>query len=182
MEAEANKLGDLLRNADGYPDPFRRQLQQMVRDYAAAVLEGWEEVARGGEGIEARDSFDRLWLLYISYDPRTMRESAIFSEGLARLSELREQRRIRLLRVKQSVPGLLWFVLLFGDVVSVSAALFFGLRNARAQVALTAMIAVMFSLTLLVVFSLDRPFIGGIRVIPEAYQRQLEEADRFLGR
>ncbi len=180
VEGEANKLGDILRNAEGYPDPFGREVQQQAHDYARAVVAEWEEVGRGGEGIRAREAFDRLWLLYQRYDPRTARENALYAEGLDRLSELREQRRLRLLHVKQSVPGLLWFVLLVGGFVTVGSALFFGLRNLRAQVALTAMLAVIISLALLVVFAFDHPFITDIRVTPEAFVRQIEEAERFM--
>ncbi len=180
VEGESNKIGDLLRNVEGFPESFDRKMQLQIRDYSAAVVADWNETALGGPGVKSRDAFDSLWLLYQSYEPANPREEAIFSEGLTRLSELREQRRLRLLRDKAPVPAALWFVLVIGAVSSVGSTLFFGLRNIRAQIALTAMMAVMINLTLLVIFVFEHPFFGDICIDPEPFLRQIEEAERFL--
>lgn len=180
VEGEANKLGDLVRNASGYDGPFRLAVQSGVRDYADAVVQEWETVSRGGQDPRASAAIDKLWAVYVSHVPTDEREKALFSEGLSRLSELREQRRLRLLRVETSVPGLLWFVLLTGEVLTVGSTLFFGLKSVRTQAVLTSMVAVMISLSLLVIAAFDHPFIGDVRVNSHAFVEQIAEADRFM--
>ncbi|MBI2863708.1 MAG: DUF4239 domain-containing protein [Chloroflexi bacterium] len=151
----------------------------------APTLRRWSEdefpaLARGNESERASAAFDELYLAYHSFEPKTQRESGIFGDGLDRLSEIREQRRLRLEKVSDGIPGVLWFALLAGAAVTIASTYFLGSKTVHSQMALTAMFAGIIALSLVVIFAFDLPFLGGDRLSSAPFQTQAQEATRFL--
>ena len=74
-----------------------------------------------------------------------------------------------------AVPGVLWFVLLAGAVLTIGFTLFFGAENLRAQALMTAILSLLIFSGLLVIVAVDQPYAGPVRLQPEALLAVLEE-------
>jgi hypothetical protein len=62
------------------------------------------------------------------------------------------------------VPGILWFVLIAGGLITLGYPAFFGSTNLLAQVLMTAALAVLVAIALLLGIVFDHPFTGDVQV------------------
>src|SRR5260370_981252 len=88
----------------------------------------------------------------------------LYCEGLRCLNNLAQYRRMRIFDGNDTVPPVIWFVLLVGGVFAVSYAFFFGMKNIRAQYLITTTLTVTVTSILYLVYVLDHPFTGTSRV------------------
>lgn len=170
-ETEANELGDLHQLAYGLPEPFRGQIQAAALAYADVVIrDEWPMMARGRESTEAWRLLGEIWTPVWQFTPANPREEALYGEVLERLDELSDARRMRLLASRSQVPRLIWGILIGGGVVTVLFTYFFGLKNFRAQLAMTALYVVSIGFVLFLVAAIDNPYTGSVSIAPEALE------------
>jgi hypothetical protein len=184
-EREANSIGDLYRVAEGLPDAVRTPLQEQAIAYARSVtFEEWPLLRRGGESANSRASIEAIWSLARRFEPTGPREEALYAKLLDEVQELNDARRLRLLSSRTGTPPLIWVVLVGGGVVTVLFTYFFGLKNFRAQIAMTALYVASIGFVLFLVAAIDHPYSGAVSITPEAMElvisriEQLEAARR----
>src|SRR5437588_11182199 len=73
-----------------------------------------------------------------------------------------------------AVPSVIWLVLLVGGAITVSYALFFGMKNIKAQYMITAALTVTITLILFLIYVLDHPFTGTSKVSVEPLKQVME--------
>ena len=176
---EANDLADVFWLARGLPEPEGPRLQELARSYATVVAEEeWPLMARGdGCSAEAWALIDemRLGMQNLGVDARS--DQVLFERGLERIDALAEARRMRMVEAEEGIPAVLWAVLVFGGIITVSFTYLFGSENTWSSHRLmVAAVAGLIALVLFTVGSLEYPFSGGTRVGPEAFELVL---DRF---
>ena len=66
-----------------------------------------------------------------------------------------------------TVPGVIWFVLFGGAVLTVCFTFFFGTENLLAQAVMTGALSVLIFSAPFVVVAIDRPFAGSVKVTPD---------------
>jgi uncharacterized membrane protein len=115
---------------------------------------------------EMRDTIMRL-------DPTTNAQQVLYYQGLERIHDLADARRERLLDAKEGIPAILWVVLLVGGVVVVGFTYLFGLENNTTHMLMVAALALIISLVLFTVATLNHPFKGDVRVGPDAFEQVL---------
>ena len=71
---------------------------------------------------------------------------------------------MRIFAGNDTVPPVIWLVLLVGGVLAVSYTFFFGMKNIRAQYLITTTLTVTVTSILFLVYVLDHPFTGTSRV------------------
>ncbi len=70
LEAEANDLTDLYRDAETFPDDIRRELETQLRTYARLVVEKeWPAMAEHKSSPEVWDAYTQLWRTYYQLQP-----------------------------------------------------------------------------------------------------------------
>ena len=74
---------------------------------------------------------------------------------------------------RTGIEPLLWFVLIVGGLCVVSFTIFFGAENLKAQLAMACMLALLISLILFTILSLDFPFTGSVSISPEPFKMVL---------
>lgn len=168
---EAGVLGDVIRDAGLFPDPERTELQAELLEYTNAVIdEEWPAMAAGGSSQHVSDTLNRIFESFSRIEPTTQREANIHAEMLSRLNDLSDHRRLRLLSADNKVPALMWLMLLTGGLITVGFSYFLGVENDRSHVLMTAALAAMIGITLYLIFALDHPFSGAVRVEPDAFR------------
>jgi hypothetical protein len=179
VEAEANALAEIFWLAHQLPEPEGRELQELARSYAEEVVdEEWPLMAQGqtplvedaGEVAPGWVIIDDIRASLQGYEPRAVAEQELYAEGLDQVQRLADARRTRLVVAEESIPTVLWVVLIVGGIVVVGFAYLFGLENTGAQALMVVALAGVIALVLFTIAAMDHPFIGGARIGPEAFE------------
>jgi uncharacterized protein (DUF983 family) len=185
VETEANALAEIFWLAHQLPEPEGRELQELCRSYAEEVVNvGWPLMEQGRTpSLERSQETSRAWVLIDDiratiqgYEPRTAAGEQLYAEGLDQVQRLADARRTRLVAAEDSLPTVLWVVLIVGGIVVVGFAYLFGMENTVAHALMVVALAGVIALVLFTIAALDHPFSGGARVGPEAFELVL---DRF---
>ena len=177
VHSEANELADIFWLAHRFPEPEGRQIQELARSYARVVVdEEWPL-------MEQRRSSPRAWVLLDEMlasvqdlEVRTQADQVLFDQGLEEVQQLGDVRRMRLLEAEESLPAILWVVLIVGGIVTVGFTYLFGMENTQAHRLMVASLAGVIALVIFTIGTLEGPFSGGARIGPEAFELVL---DRF---
>jgi Protein of unknown function (DUF4239) len=171
---EANQIGDLSRLAKAFPADVEAQLRKRLIAYTDAVLQKeWPAMAQDKHTPEAWQALDELWGAYRNLSPPPGRE-AVYAASLARLTELSDNHRLRLLASQDKIPAMMWALLWLGATVTIFFSYFFRLEHRRAQYVMTAAVAGLITFILLLIIELSHPFAGGVHVSPEAFMQEAE--------
>lgn len=89
---------------------------------------------------------------------------------------LASDRSERILNARQRIPTLLWCALIFGGAVSTLLTCFMRLENGRDHAILVGAVAILLSLLMYVIFTLDHPF-GPIGVTSQPFSHAVKVFD-----
>jgi hypothetical protein len=181
VTTEANALGDMSRMAEGLPTEQRAQVLTALRDYAQLVSDDeWPALAKGNASDKTTDNLNKLWKNYVmDQKPQTLQEAAVYNESLRRLNELSDTRRLRINASRDTVPAMLWILLIGGGATTVAFTFFFGVSDMKAQFLMVAALTGEIAFILLLLVVLDNPFRGDLAVSADPIK---EQADHIGGR
>jgi len=165
LQMEASEALDIFHTAAAFPDSPKKIIQQGVRDYLAVVYK--DEVPKMAEGdlqLYSGGAHNNLRVLFSQVDANSIPNRELYGESLRCLNNLAQYRRMRIFAGNDTVPPVIWLVLLVGGVLAVSYTFFFGMKNIRAQYLITTTLTVTVTSILFLVFVLDHPFTGTSRV------------------
>lgn len=175
-DREGNELAGVYWLADRFPEPERRQIQDLAHSYAQVVVdEEWPMMEDGQASPQAWALMDRIRESIYGFEPGTSAEQVLYDQSLTRMDELADARRIRLLDVNFIVPTILWVNLIIGGVITVGFTYLFGLENTWPHVLMVAALAVLITCVLFTIYTLDYPFSREEpRVNPDAMELDLQ--------
>ncbi len=168
---EANELAEIVWLAHQFTEPQRPQIQERTRSYAQVVVEEeWPLMAEGRSSPRAWALLDEIRGALKGFEPRTQAGQVHYQEGLDRIHDLADARRMRLAEVSEGIPAILWVVLGVGGLVTVNFTYLFGLENTWSHRLMVAALAELIALVLFTIAALDYPFSGGARIGPGAFK------------
>jgi hypothetical protein len=171
---EANLYGDIYRDSVGLSEPFRSQLTSAMDDYIDSVInDEWKLLAVGQRSMIVQQKASKIWGMFGSFEPKTEGEKIFFSEIISKANSAGEMRRQRLADASTGIHPVLWFVLLFGGIITVVFTFFFGSENLGAQLIMTTLLAVLIVLILFTILIMDFPFSGDLYISPDAFKQIL---------
>jgi hypothetical protein len=171
ISQEATALGALYRDSSTYPDPIRSQLQGQLREYTEQVINrAWPMQRRGEFPREGVEIMNRFQTSLARFEPVTEGQKILHAETFRAYNTLILARQLRLDAVATRLPGILWFVVIAGAVISLSSGFFFKIEEPRLQRVQNLLLAVFMGLVIFMILALDRPFRGDLAVKPEPYQ------------
>ena len=172
-DAEANAVADVARLATWFPPAEGEAIRRAALAYADSVVEDeWPAMGRQEAPLpETEARLDDLWEAYrLAGDQTGAAAEAAYDQGLDKLDEVSNARRLRLLASRSGIPGVMWTVLLLGGVLTVAFAYVFGVEDARWHALIVAALAAALALLLFLVFVLNRPYQGVVRVESDGYE------------
>ncbi len=174
VDAEASELIDIYNTSKAFPDSTRKLLQKSLIEYTESIMhDEWPLLENGEPSLKARQSFHTIWEIYSTMDISRLSNVPVYEESLKHLNELSERRRTRVFDSLENIPAIIWAALLFGGVMCVVFTYFFCSRRLQAQVVMTSALTVLNTLILYMIYLLDHPFIGAMKITPEAFEYAL---------
>ena len=134
----------------------------------------------GPGSLAVTRALDRVYDALFTYRPTDSRGAALQTEVLYQLDQMTQARRGRLVLASGIVPGVIWFVLFAGAILTVAFTFFFGTQNLRAQTVMTGALCALIFSGLLIIVTIDHPFAGAVKVSSEALSAVLEESSMAL--
>ena len=172
---EANSLGALYRDLDGYPAGLRRETENLLRDYAKVVIEKEWPAHRQGAVLDAGDVIlDDLENKVMAFEPSREVEKIAHDEVIKSLSELVGNRGYRVQSVNEGLPGVLWTVVLIGAVINIGITYIFWLDNLGVHSLLVVALSSTLAMLIFLTAAMDNPFRGEFSVSSEAFQYVLD--------
>ena len=165
LQMEASEALDIFHTAGSFPDPSKKIIQQGLREYLNEVYnDEVPKMAVGDLQLYAGGAHNSLRVLFGQVDASSIPNRELYGEALRCLNNLAQYRRMRIFAGNDTVPPVIWLVLLIGGVFAVSYTFFFGMKNIRAQYLITTTLTVTVTSILFLVYVLDHPFTGTSRV------------------
>lgn len=165
LQLEASQTLDVFHSADAFTSPLREEIRRLVLDYLQFVADAeLPHMANENMSLYSVTSLRRLDQLFNSADSNAIRNRELYSSALHRLDSLMEYRRLRIFSGRNTVPPLIWLVLLIGGTITIANTFFFGMKHLWVQSLLLSALTLTLSLILFLIFVLDHPFTGANRV------------------
>jgi hypothetical protein len=172
---EAKKLGDILRMTEAFAEERKHDFQVPLVHYAESVVnEEWPIMSRGQPLPLSTPAYERLWTLFLSFQPKDSREEAFFHRALDQLNGLGENRRLRALSTQEQLSLPMWLLFVGGGMLIIVYTYFIPSRHRRFHAIKTGFLAAMFGLVLFLMLSLQFPYVGDLGIRPTVMQDVIE--------
>jgi hypothetical protein len=179
-QLEANAASDVFRQAQGYPEPFRRRVREGIRAYVEATMQQWSRESTGQFGDTASRDLELLHRDLLQFEPHSLREELVHRQQLHDMSRLLDQRRNRIFAAGSGLNPVIWSIILSGSVLIVAFAYFMGTGSLRAHLAMTAILGASIGLVIFLIVAMDYPFRGDIGIKPSALDAVLKGMHRGI--
>jgi len=171
LSQEATAAAALYRDVSSYPEPSRSQLQKQLRDYVYQIIhQAWPMVQHGqipSAGVEIMNNFQAT---LSSFEPMTEGQKILHTETLRAYDQLIQARRLRLEALQVQLPGVLWFIIIAGALISLSSSFFFRVEDGWLQAIHVVLVAAFIGISIFLIYAFDRPFRGDLGLRPDSYQ------------
>jgi hypothetical protein len=175
VSQEAIAAAGLYQTVEIYPPGQRERMRQLLNQYVSHVIhEEWPVQQRGVVPRTHVQLVRQIARAFSSFEPVNLGQQAAYAETLGQLRELLTYRRMRIEAIDSNLPGILWFVVLAGAMLTLSMTFFFWSEESALHRFLNAALAITLGLMIFMIFSLDRPLVGSVSVGPTAFQEVLE--------
>lgn len=165
---EAAAIVKLYRDIAAYPEKVQGELTVLLDRYVDEVLNrGWAIQAKGKVNKEEIKIMTEFHKRMGSVEPTGAGETARYGETLRSLDSFVEARRLRIATGNESIPKIMWFIVLVGAGMNVVVIWMFDLRPFTHAV-IGGTISLFIGLVIYMVAVLDAPFRGARGVKPDA--------------
>jgi hypothetical protein len=169
-DSEATAIGALYRDVSSYPEPIATELRTSLKDYTRYVIdEAWPLQRRGitpKGGVARVSAFQNL---LVRFEPKTEGQKLIHGETLRQFNEFVVFRRARLNSTTNSMPPILWQVMVGGSMICLMMIWLFD-AHTRAMLLLSGISAFALGAVLGLIMLLDNPFLGELSVSSAPYE------------
>ena len=180
LELEANESINLFYVSKAFPDSINKPMREAVYEYANSIT--GEEFTLMTHGDKSKKTSDALRKVSDIFIISKIANVPGYSEAFKTFNELAKYRRLRLFAGKNSVPSVIWVVLLVGAMITVAYTYFFGIKNVLPQNLMTAALTITITLILFLIFILDHPYTGSTSVDKEPMKLVAETMKRGLNK
>ncbi|MDZ4835608.1 MAG: hypothetical protein SGJ27_17675 [Candidatus Melainabacteria bacterium] len=171
VEQEAGAVGDIYRLASGLPGKTGVTIRSDCFKYLDGVVDvEWKEMANRNLSFEVWNGYSQIWADCLSVEPVNDRENNIHATLLSSVATLGDCLRIRATQMSNTVPVMLWTVVLMGAMATGTLVLFFGISNLKIQTFTTSLVTLVLYLNVVLLACYDEPFSGEVCVKPHAFK------------
>jgi hypothetical protein len=171
---EGNALIWLDWYAYSLPQPQHTQIEDLLEQYTALVINTeWPQMAHQQSSPQAWSVYQAVREVILSQQPTDPAAVARYHVAVNAADQFGAARRERLEQSANGIPWLLWAALIMGGVITIGFAFLFGMKHAAPHAIIVFSVTLLIGGLLLVTYDLDRPFVGSVKVGPQAFELAL---------
>lgn len=180
IDSECGSLHGIAILGDRLPSPARDAILNDLHAYLTTVLDReWPDMQRRHESRAADARLQSLWQTVetVNTDPA---DSQIRGQLLSLLAGAHQSRETRLFQMTQSVPGIIWSVLIVFACALIGCMLVFAAEASISKSVLVGVFTSSLTLALLTVHMLDFPFESALQLSSRDFSNTLEKVERLI--
>jgi len=154
-----------------HSEPFRQALEGYLESVAR---EEWAAMARAERSPATQERYDALWREWERIRPEDGSKAVYHVRMLEELKDLSRLRHARLEQVRGSLLWPFWLLIHLGFVFTLVALFYTDLGHGLADLWYMGMMLFMVLINIWLIWELDTPFSGVLRLGPERFLESLE--------
>ncbi|MDQ1034563.1 hypothetical protein QFZ75_000979 [Streptomyces sp. V3I8] len=171
VQTEAHALHEIHERVRVYPPDVRDRIRADVDAYVDHVVTvEWKTMADGGRVTgQGEKLLDRIRHDVTDYEPRTDFEAQAYQPLLDQVTAADTARTARADSAAPTMPGVVWFGLIIGAVVTVGMIFALQIRRTLREVVLAGLFAALIAFLLFLIWDFDAPYSRGITATTEPF-------------
>ncbi|TPQ18095.1 DUF4239 domain-containing protein [Streptomyces sporangiiformans] len=171
VRTEAYALHEVSERVRVYPPDIREQIRDDVNAYVGHVVTTeWKAMADEGRVTDRGTRlFERMRHDVTDYEPKTDFEAQAYQPLLDQITAADEARRARAEASEPTMPGVVWFGLITGAVVTVGMVFALQIRRTLRELILAGLFSALIGFLLFLIWDFDAPYGRGITASPEPF-------------
>jgi hypothetical protein len=180
VDSECASLHGIAILSDRLPSPARGAILADLRAYLETVLDQeWLDMQHRNRSPAASARFQTLWQTVETVNT-DVADNQIRGQLLNLLAAAHQSRETRLFQMTQSVPGLIWGLLIIFASALIGSMLVFAAEASLSKAVLVGVFTSSLTLALLTVRMLDFPFESALQLSSRDFNETLEKVDRLI--
>ena len=180
IDSECASLHGMAILSDRLPPPARGAILDDLHAYLTTVLDReWPDMQRRNESRVAGATFQLLWQTIgtVNMDPA---DHQIRGQLLSLVAAAHQSRETRLFQMTQSVPALIWSLLLIFASALIGCMLVFAAEASTSKAVLVGVFTSCLTLALLTVHVLEFPFESALQLPSRDFNETLQKVDHLI--
>jgi hypothetical protein len=172
VQAEAQALHEISERVRVYPPDVRDRIRDDVNTYVGHVVTTeWKSMADEQKlSPEGGRLFERIRQDVTDYEPRTDFEAQAYQPLLDQVTAADDARNGRGSSSAATMPGVVWFGLITGAVVTVGMIFALQIRRTTRELILAGLFSALIAFLLFLIWDLDAPYSRGIAASAEPFR------------
>ncbi|MER7682955.1 MULTISPECIES: bestrophin-like domain [unclassified Streptomyces] len=171
VQTEAQALHEISERVRVYPPEARDRIRGDVDAYVGHVVTTeWKTMAKHGRvTAEGGRLFDRIRQDVTDYQPKTDFEAQAYQPLLDQVTAADTARNSRAESTGATMPGVVWFGLITGAVVTIGMVFALQIRRTRRELILAGLFSALIAFLLFLIWDFDAPYSRGIAASAEPF-------------
>jgi hypothetical protein len=171
VRTEAYALHEVSERVRVYPPDIREQIRDDVNAYVGHVVTTeWKAMADEGRVADRGTRlFERMRHDVTDYEPKTDFEAQAYQPLLDQITAADGARRARAEAPEPTMPGVVWFGLITGAVVTIGMVFALQIRRTLRELILAGLFSALIGFLLFLIWDFDAPYGRGITASPEPF-------------
>lgn len=171
VQTEAQALHEISQRVRVYPPDVRDRIRGDVDAYVGHVVHTeWKTMAEHGRvTAEGGRLFDRIRADVTDYQPKTDFEAQAYQPLVDQVTAADTARNSRSESTGATMPGVVWFGLITGAVVTIGMVFALQIRRTRRELILAGLFSALIAFLLFLIWDFDAPYSRGIAASAEPF-------------
>ncbi|MBT2416493.1 DUF4239 domain-containing protein [Streptomyces sp. ISL-22] len=171
VQAEALALHEISERVRVYPADVRDRIRDDVNTYVGHVVTTeWKTMAEHGEVTErGAELLQRVREDVTDYEPRTDFEAQAYQPLVDQVTAADQARNARANSTGETMPGVVWFGLLTGGVVTIGMVFALQIRRTTRELVLAGLFSALIAFLLFLIWDFDAPYSRGVTASAEPF-------------
>ncbi|ATL32440.1 DUF4239 domain-containing protein [Streptomyces formicae] len=171
VRVEAQSLHEVSERARVYPDDVRDRIRADVHAYVSYVVTTeWHTMSAKGELTDrGAELLTRVRHDVTDYQPKSDFEAQAYQPLVDQVAAADDARSARADSAGATMPGVVWFGLIAGGLVTIGMIFALQIRRTRRELILAGLFSALFAFLLFLIWDFDAPYSRGIAATAEPF-------------
>ena len=169
---ETSSVAVLYRDASGFPEPAKSEMQTLLREYTDHVIEvDWLQQATGQIPSHTVKQVSEFQEVLFAFEPADASEANLHGATIAAFDKFVADRGDRIGVTGRELPPILWVVLYTGAVINAILIGLVEVARLRVHLIMAALIAAYVGIVIFTIASFDHIYMGQVSVDSTYFQQ-----------